>query len=66
MPAAAAIDLLEWDHSVTLTDYIRGALSNEMPTEATLNPGARFRITDDHPYNEYFLLRRCGYHFAFH
>jgi spermidine synthase len=66
MPAAAAIDLLEWDHSVTLTDYIRAALSNEMPTEATLNPEARVRITDDHPYNEYFLLRRHGNFFAFH
>lgn len=65
MPAAAAIDLSEWDHSVTLTDYVRGALSNEMATEAILNPDARIRITDDHPYNEYFLLRRRGSYFAF-
>jgi spermidine synthase len=58
MPAAAAIDLLEWDHGVTLTDYIRRVLSNEMPTEETLHRDTQIRITDDRPYNEYFLLRR--------
>ena len=65
MPAAAAMDILEWEQSVTLTDYVLGALSNEIPTQAILNPDARICITDDHPYNEYFLLRRRGRNFPF-
>ena len=64
MSAAAAIDLLEWDHGVTLTDSIRGVLSNEVPTQATLNRDTQIRITDDRPYNEYFLLRRSRQDFA--
>jgi len=58
MPAAAAIDLLEWDPSEVVADYVQQALSNEIPIESALNPDPRIRITDDHPYNEYFLIRR--------
>jgi hypothetical protein len=57
MPAAAAIDLLEWERSETLVDYIQQVLGNEMPLQWALNPQAQVRITDDRPYNEYFLLR---------
>jgi hypothetical protein len=64
MPAAAAIDLLEWDRSETLVGYIEQALGNEMPVESLLNPYAQIRITDDRPYNEYFLLRRWRHDFA--
>jgi len=65
MPAAAAIDLLEWDPSEVLVDYIQQALFNEIPIEPALNPDPQIRITDDHPYNEYFLLRRRDSYFAF-
>jgi spermidine synthase len=58
MPAAAAIDLLEWERSDTLVDYVQRVLGNEMPVERALNPQLEIRITDDRPYNEYFLLRR--------
>jgi spermidine synthase len=58
MPAAAAIDLLEWDPSEVVADYVQQALSNEIPIESALNPDPRIRITDDRPYNEYFLIRR--------
>jgi spermidine synthase len=58
MPAAAAIDLLEWERSETLIDCIQQVLRNETPVESVLNPHGQFRITDDRPYNEYFLLRR--------
>jgi spermidine synthase len=64
MPAAAAIDLLEWDRSETLVGYIEQALGNEMRVESLLNPYAQIRITDDRPYNEYFLLRRWRHDFA--
>jgi spermidine synthase len=65
MPAAAAIDLLEWDPSAVLVDYIQQALFNEIPIKSVLNPDPQIRITDDHPYNEYFLLRRRDFYFAF-
>ncbi len=65
MPAAAAIDLLEWHPSEVLVDYIQQALFNEIPIEPALNPDPQIRITDDHPYNEYFLLRRRDSYFAF-
>jgi spermidine synthase len=58
MPAAAAMDVVEWDPSEVVAGYIQQALSNEIPIERILNPDSRIRITDDHPYNEYFLLRR--------
>jgi hypothetical protein len=58
MPAAAAIDLLEWERSETVVDYIQQVLGNEMPVQWALNPEAQIRITDDRPYNEYFLLRK--------
>jgi len=58
MPAAARKDLAEWSSSWDLTSYLGQVLSNEIPVEGALNPNAHIRITDDHPYNEYFLLRR--------
>jgi spermidine synthase len=64
MPAAAAIDLLEWERSETLVDCIQQVLHNEMPVEWALNPHAQIGITDDRPYNEYFLLRRWRGDFA--
>jgi spermidine synthase len=65
MPAAAAIDLLEWDPLEVLADYVQQALTNEIPIEPELNPDPQIRITDDRPYNEYFLLRRRHYYFGF-
>jgi hypothetical protein len=64
MPAAAAIDLLEWEHAETLVDCVQQVLRNEMPVEWALNPYAQIPITDDRPYNEYFLLRRWRDGFA--
>lgn len=58
IPPAAAIDLLEWAPSQDLVSYLNEVLSKEFRIEAALNPDAGIRITDDHPYNEYFFLRR--------
>jgi spermidine synthase len=58
MPGAAALDLLEWAPSQDLVSYVSEVLSNEIQIERALNPDARVRITDDHPYNEYYFLRR--------
>jgi len=62
MPAAAAIDLLEWGPSQDLVSYVNEVLSKEVRTETGSHPDARVRITDDHPYNEYYLLRRWHAH----
>jgi hypothetical protein len=58
MPTAAGDDLLEWASSPDLPAYLTVVLSNEVPVKEALDP--RIRITDDRPYNEYFLLQRWG------
>jgi len=58
MPAMARKDLLEWTPSEDLTAYVQQVLSQEDPVQIMLNTNSNVRITDDHPYNEYFLLRR--------
>ena len=60
MPPAAADDLLEWSDSRDLPDYLSKVLRGEFALEDGLDPDPRARITDDQPYNEYFLLRRWG------
>jgi spermidine synthase len=58
MPANAAEDLLEWSTSPDLPAYLQEVLSKSIPVKEMLSPDPRIRISDDHPYNEYFLLRR--------
>jgi spermidine synthase len=60
MPPAAAEDLLEWSSSRDLAVDLHEVLSKPIAVEQILNRDPRVRITDDHPYNEYFLLRRWG------
>jgi predicted membrane-bound spermidine synthase len=60
LPPAAVDDLLEWSHSRNLPAYLAQVVSKEFEIEQELDPDPRVRITDDHPYNEYFLLRRWG------
>jgi spermidine synthase len=58
MPRMAAKDLLEWSSSPDADVYLEEVLSEEIPPASALNSDPRIRVTDDHPYNEYFLLRR--------
>jgi spermidine synthase/MFS family permease len=60
LPESARRDLLEWSEGRQLADYARLVLSREIPMERLLSPDLRIRITDDHPFNEYFWLRRTG------
>jgi spermidine synthase len=62
MPKNAVTDLLEWSSSANAGEYIGQALQEEFKIDEALDPDARLRITDDHPYNEYFLLRRWGFY----
>jgi spermidine synthase len=58
MPARARIDLVEWsNHKDPRTDA-KDILSREIPLDIFLEESATYSITDDQPYNEYFLLRR--------
>ena len=58
MPAAAREDLLEWNASKDAPAYLGRVLTNEYFIPVFLNPDADIQVTDDQPYNEYFLLRR--------
>ena len=58
MPERARRDLLEWSPQQDLTSYVGAVLAKESPIEPWLGQNLQVRITDDRPYNEYFLLRR--------
>jgi len=56
---------MEWAGNADPTQYLASVISAELPIEELLNPNPEIRITDDHPYNEYFLLRRRGWSWGF-
>jgi hypothetical protein len=60
LPLAAARDLLEWNPTPDLEQYVHLLLAWEIPVDAALEQKNEIRITDDQPYNEYFLLRQLG------
>jgi spermidine synthase len=59
MPVAAQRDMVEWEPGVTPLEYATHILGEEVPLSTMLpQPGAHIPpLTDDRPYNEYFLLR---------
>jgi spermidine synthase len=58
MPATAKKDLVEWSDSKDVPTYLEHVVNNEISILSALNPDAKIQVTDDQPYNEYFLLRR--------
>ena len=58
MPEGAREDMLEWADGQSLEAYVGSILEREIPLQNALNPDPRVCVTDDQPYNEYFLLRR--------
>jgi spermidine synthase len=60
MPDAAKKDLIEWTPSIPAGTYLQQILSQESSAEHNLDPNPQLRISDDQPYNEYFLLRALG------
>jgi spermidine synthase len=58
MPDRAKKDLLEWNHTQDATAYLAEVITNEYSVPLSLNPDPRVQVTDDRPFNEYFLLRR--------
>ena len=59
MPAGARRNLLEWNPGCDAEAYFGRLLANEIPLGELLSGDSRVVITDDRPYNEYFLIRRC-------
>jgi predicted membrane-bound spermidine synthase len=60
MPEPARRDLVEWRDGSAPVELARSILERELPPGRVLHPDPDIRITDDRPYNEYYLLRRLG------
>jgi spermidine synthase len=60
MPGAARTDLLQWAPGSNLVAYVFGVVSREVPPQGILDLAPTVSITDDRPYNEYFLLRQLS------
>jgi spermidine synthase len=60
LPPKARQDLMEWmdvTRYPTLASYFHTVVSREVPIPFMLNPDPAIQITDDQPFNEYYLLR---------
>jgi hypothetical protein len=57
MPPGARADLVEWRDGDDATDFLELILSKERDPHSFVGNGDT-RITDDRPFNEYYLLRR--------
>jgi spermidine synthase len=57
-PAAAQADLVEWDSSQTPTHFMEIVLNNQFDPRKQLNADTSIQVSDDHPMNEYYLLRQ--------
>jgi spermidine synthase len=60
MPASAQQDLLEWSQSNNAPAYLSQVLDHEYSVGELVNPDATIQVTDDRPFNEYFLLRHAA------
>jgi spermidine synthase len=58
MPASAIEDLMEWTNAHDAASYLNIVLSHEIPLETFFDPDPWVIVTDDRPFNEYFLLRQ--------
>ena len=57
-PDSAKRDLVEWSQTKDVAQYLQETLAREFPVEGVLSPNPNLCITDDQPFNEYFLMRR--------
>ncbi len=58
LPKLARVDLVEWSDPKEPRTAAQGILSREVPLSILVDQSGGFAVTDDQPYNEYFLLRR--------
>jgi len=57
IPETAKDDITEWYPGYEVSEVI-GAMIKEAPIQAILNENSEMKITDDKPFNEYYILRR--------
>ncbi|HEV7925044.1 MAG TPA: fused MFS/spermidine synthase [Verrucomicrobiae bacterium] len=57
MPVNAQKDLLEWNPKQSASGYLNQVVSKGTNITELLDSSHDYRITDDRPFNEYFLLR---------
>jgi predicted membrane-bound spermidine synthase len=57
LPATAHRDLMEWSSNQSLIGMANDILSGRVPISTVLQADIPAEITDDQPYNEYFILR---------
>jgi spermidine synthase len=64
LPRPVREDLMEWETQRDLPTVARDILKNELPLTALLNHYHEAEaVTDDRPFNEYYLIRRGVTHF---
>jgi hypothetical protein len=62
LPHSAKRDLMEWNADIPVEKIAENILSRRTDIEKLLLPDSDHAlVTDDLPYNEYFLLRRNGF-----
>jgi spermidine synthase len=57
MPESARQDLVEWNPALTAPRFLSPVLGQELNVTNVLNPDPDVQVTDDRPFNEYFLIR---------
>ena len=61
LPEPAKRDLMEWNPNISIERMAENILSRRTDIEKLLPAaGKNIVVTDDLPYNEYFILRRSG------
>jgi spermidine synthase len=58
LPATARDDLMSWFPGEDVPGIAAKIIGDELPLDEVLNADPSMRISDDRPYNEYYLLRR--------
>jgi predicted membrane-bound spermidine synthase len=58
MPEKAKMDLVEWASGVPANEIIQKIVTREFPLLSLLDSNEDLLISDDKPFNEYYLLRR--------
>jgi spermidine synthase len=63
MSKVARADLMEWQPQADPLTFWKDVLGREVPIQELMSDNPKLVITDDHPFNEYYLLRRSwNYH----
>jgi spermidine synthase len=59
LPEKAAADAVEWTPDRTVESLFQATIGRQFAPEEALDDDPRVIVSDDRPYNEYYLLRRA-------